>query len=118
MHEQAVIVGDVTLEEGVSVGPGAVLDGDAAPVVVRRCGSLGANATVRGGVEIGRRAVVEPGTVVAQNVPANAIVTGNPATIVAYVDSGREESSPELVTPPTSATPSRRRESRASRSTA
>jgi dTDP-4-dehydrorhamnose 3,5-epimerase-like enzyme len=98
VHEQAVLVGDVTLEEGVSVGPGAVLDGDAGRVVVRRYASLGANVTVRGGVEIGRRAVVEPGTVVAQNVPANAIVTGNPATIVAYVDSGREEPVPELIT--------------------
>jgi carbonic anhydrase/acetyltransferase-like protein (isoleucine patch superfamily) len=98
VHEHAVVVGDVTLEEGVSVGPGAVLDGGAEPVVVRRHASLGANVTVRSGVEIGRRAVVEPGTVVAQNVPANAIVTGNPATIVAYVDSGLEEPAPELVT--------------------
>jgi UDP-2-acetamido-3-amino-2,3-dideoxy-glucuronate N-acetyltransferase len=99
VHEHAVVVGDVTLEEGVTVGPGAVLDGEARPVVVRRHASLGANATVRAGVEIGRGAVVEPGTVVTQNVPANAIVTGNPATIVAYVDSGRDEPVPELVTP-------------------
>ena len=46
------------------------------------------NVTVRAGVEIGRGAAVEPGTVVAQNVPADAIVTGSPATIVAYVDRG------------------------------
>jgi dTDP-4-dehydrorhamnose 3,5-epimerase-like enzyme len=57
-------------------------------VIVRRFASIGANATVSPGVVIGRRAVIEAGAVVSQNVPANAIVSGNPATIVAYVDSG------------------------------
>ena len=93
------MLGDVALEDGVSIGPGAVLGGDAgeddrAPL---RVGGRERHRAGRAST-IGRRAVVEPGTVVTQNVPANAIVTGNPATIVAYVDSGREEPAPELVT--------------------
>ena len=55
-----------------------------------RFASIGANVTLLPGLVIGRRAVVEPGSVVTENVPANAIVSGNPATIIAYVDSGRE----------------------------
>jgi acetyltransferase-like isoleucine patch superfamily enzyme len=112
LHEHAVLMGAITLEDGVTVesgakllgqvrvehgaslGPGAVLGGDGRTdaIVVRRFASVGANVTVLPGVVIGRRAVVEPGSVVTQSVPANAIVSGNPATIVAYVESGQEES--------------------------
>ena len=38
------------------------------------------------GTVIGNHAVVEPGAVVTRNVPATAIVAGNPARIVRYVD--------------------------------
>jgi carbonic anhydrase/acetyltransferase-like protein (isoleucine patch superfamily) len=49
--------------------------------------SLGANAVVGAGVVIGRGAVVEAGAFVTEAVPANAVVRGNPATIVGYVGS-------------------------------
>jgi len=55
-----------------SVGPGA---------------SIGGGATVLPGVRIGRSAMVGAGAVVTHDVPANAIVVGNPARIVGYVDS-------------------------------
>lgn len=91
----AQLTGRVHVEQGATIGASAVLAGEAAgkhdEIVVRRFASVGANATVLPGVVIGRRAVVEPGSVVAQNVPANAIVAGSPATIVSYVDSGHEE---------------------------
>jgi acetyltransferase-like isoleucine patch superfamily enzyme len=120
VHEHAVLLGDVVLEDdvevltgaqllgnvrieqGVSVGAAAVVGGtapDAGLTSVRRFASIGANVTVHPGVVIGRRAVVEPGSVVTESVPANAIVTGNPATIVAYVESGHEAASRELVVP-------------------
>jgi UDP-2-acetamido-3-amino-2,3-dideoxy-glucuronate N-acetyltransferase len=49
--------------------------------------SLGANCTVLPGLQIGRGAMVGAGSVVTKDVPPNAIVVGNPARIVGYVDS-------------------------------
>jgi acetyltransferase-like isoleucine patch superfamily enzyme len=121
IHDHAVLVGDVTLEDdvavqlgaqllgsvhleqGVTVGAGALvgagsLDGESSKSIVHRFASIGVNATVLPGVVIGRRAVVEPGSVVTQNVPANAVVSGNPATIVSYVDTGVDETPSEILT--------------------
>jgi UDP-2-acetamido-3-amino-2,3-dideoxy-glucuronate N-acetyltransferase len=116
VHEHAVLLGAVALEDDVTVGSGAQLlgrvrveqgstvgagavigDPAGAEVTVRRFASVGASATVLPGVTIGRGAVVEPGAVVTQSVPANAIVTGNPATIVSYVDAGHEEPAREAI---------------------
>jgi UDP-2-acetamido-3-amino-2,3-dideoxy-glucuronate N-acetyltransferase len=47
---------------------------------------VGANAVILRGRSIGDRARVEPGAVVDVNVPHDAIVAGNPARIVGYVD--------------------------------
>lgn len=127
LHDHAVLIGAVTLEDdvavqtgaqllgrirveqGVIVGAGAVLGGEswsgqgadhqANEIIVHRFASIGPNVTVSPGVAIGRRAVLQPGCVVAQNVPANAVVSGNPATIVAYVDSGHEAAAQEVVVP-------------------
>ena len=43
---------------------------------------VGANASIRQGLSIGRNAVVGMGAVVVKDVPANAVVVGNPATIL------------------------------------
>ena len=93
----ARLLGRVRLEQGVTIGADAVINGEApadldhpGEVIVRRFASLGPNVTVSPGVIVGRRAVVEAGAVVRQSVPANAIVSGNPATIVSYVDSEHE----------------------------
>ncbi|MFX9023880.1 acyltransferase, partial [Acinetobacter baumannii] len=48
--------------------------------------SIGANATILPGVTIGERAMVGAGAVVTRSVPPNAIVVGNPAKIIGYVD--------------------------------
>lgn len=47
---------------------------------------IGANAVVLRGTIIGDRARVEPGSMVSANVPHDAIVAGNPARIIGYVD--------------------------------
>ena len=47
---------------------------------------IGAGTVLVSGVSIGHNAWVEPGTLVARNIPAHAIVGGNPATIRGYMD--------------------------------
>ena len=52
------------------------------PTIVRRGASIGSNATILCGVEIGEHAIVGAGAVVTKNVPAGAVVAGNPARII------------------------------------
>ena len=60
--------------------------------VVRRLARIGANATILPGVEIGEGALVGAGSVVVHDVPAGAVVAGNPARVIKQVD--------ELTCPP------------------
>lgn len=53
--------------------------------------SIGAGAVVLPGITIGRNAMVGAGAVVTRSVPPNAIVVGNPARIVGYVDARAEQ---------------------------
>jgi UDP-2-acetamido-3-amino-2,3-dideoxy-glucuronate N-acetyltransferase len=86
----------ITVEDDVIVGPNATFTNDPFPrskiypaefsrTVVRRGASIGANATILPGVEIGVGAMVGAGAVVTRSVPPNAIVAGNPAQIIGYV---------------------------------
>jgi acetyltransferase-like isoleucine patch superfamily enzyme len=77
----------VRLANRVVVGPNATFAAAAENVsetVVEEGASIGANATILAGLRIGRSAIVAPGAVVTQNVPPNAVVSGNPAIIVDY----------------------------------
>ncbi|EMN7422915.1 N-acetyltransferase, partial [Vibrio parahaemolyticus] len=47
---------------------------------------IGANATILPGITIGKNAMVGAGSVVTRSVPDNAVVVGNPAKIVRYVE--------------------------------
>ena len=87
----------ITLEDEVFVGPNATFTNDPFPrsrqrpdqflrTTVRRRASIGANATVLPGITIGENSMVSAGCVVNRDVPANAIVVGNPARIAGYVD--------------------------------
>lgn len=123
--EGDVIVGDrVTLkcgvqlwdglrvEDDVFIGPNATFANDRFPrsqqqptsyarTTIRRGSSIGANATILPGLEVGEEAMVGAGAVVTRSVPAHAIVVGNPARIVGYVDSARnEQESPQPHAPP------------------
>jgi acetyltransferase-like isoleucine patch superfamily enzyme len=48
--------------------------------------SIGSSATILCGITIGKKAIVGAGAVVTKDVPANAIVAGNPAKIIKYID--------------------------------
>jgi UDP-2-acetamido-3-amino-2,3-dideoxy-glucuronate N-acetyltransferase len=56
------------------------------PTLIRRGASIGSGATILANVEVGERAIVGAGSVVTRNVPAGAIVAGNPARVLRYID--------------------------------
>ena len=103
----------VTLEDDVFVGPNATFTNDpfrAASSIRRhsrapwsaRGASIGANATILPGLTIGAGAMVGAGAVVMRNVPPNAIVVGNPARIIGYVETQRQAGADRPKTAPTS----------------
>jgi acetyltransferase-like isoleucine patch superfamily enzyme len=68
-----------TREDGT---PQTEADWKLEPTIVRRGASIGSNATILCGVEIGERAVVGAGAVVTKSVPAGSVVAGNPARVI------------------------------------
>lgn len=56
------------------------------PTRVKRGASIGSGSTILSKVVIGENAMVGAGSVVTRDVPANAIVAGNPAHILRYID--------------------------------
>ena len=87
----AYVADGVVVRAGVVIGPNAVVlaatDPDGPPTTVHSQAVIGANATILPGVQIGQQARIGPGSVVTRSVPPLAVVEGNPARIVAYVDS-------------------------------
>jgi UDP-2-acetamido-3-amino-2,3-dideoxy-glucuronate N-acetyltransferase len=85
----------VTLGDRVFVGPNAVFTNDMAPRAkifrhalptrVEEGASIGANVTVRCGIEIGRWSLIGAGSVVTRSVPEFALVMGNPGRVRGYV---------------------------------
>ena len=87
----AVLGGRATVGKNCHIGAGAVLAGvveppSAKPVIIEDGVLVGANAVIIEGVKIGMGAVVGAGAVVLEDVPAGAVVTGNPARVIKNVD--------------------------------
>ncbi|GGL08746.1 acyltransferase [Mangrovihabitans endophyticus] len=87
----------VTIEDEVFVGPCAVFTNDLrpraqnpnweiTPTLVRRGASIGANATLVCGIEVGEHAMVAAGSVVTRDVQPYQLVAGNPARPRGWVD--------------------------------
>lgn len=118
--ENNVVIGNrVTLMSGVQIWDGIILEDDVvvgpnvsftngrfprndidptniSKTIIRNGASLGANATISSGLTIGQNAKIEAGSTVTRNVPANAIVVGNPAKIIGYVDAGADVNKHEI----------------------
>jgi UDP-2-acetamido-3-amino-2,3-dideoxy-glucuronate N-acetyltransferase len=103
----------VTLEAGVFCGPSCVFTNvltpraeierkaEFKPTFVRRGATIGANATIVCGHEIGRYAMVAAGAVVTRPVPNFALVAGNPARRIGWVSRAGRRLGPDLVCPET-----------------
>jgi acetyltransferase-like isoleucine patch superfamily enzyme len=91
----------VTIEDEVFIGHGVMFINDRFPrsttasgdlqtesdwqvvsTVIKKGASIGSNATILCGITVGVDAMVGAGSVVTRDVPANAIVAGNPARII------------------------------------
>ena len=100
----ALIYHGVTVEDGVFIGPGVILtndrrpralsaEGDLAraadwtvsPIRIATGASIGAGAIVVAGHDVGAYAMVGAGSVVTHDVPAHALVAGNPARRIGWV---------------------------------
>jgi len=66
----------------VAGSPQEAGDWQCLPTYVRRGASIGSSATILCGVTIGERAIVGAGAVVTRDVPPDAIVAGNPASLL------------------------------------
>jgi acetyltransferase-like isoleucine patch superfamily enzyme len=53
--------------------------------VIRKGASIGSGSTILSNVTVGENAIVGAGSVVTKDVPANAIVVGNPAKFLRFV---------------------------------
>lgn len=83
----AVLGGRAEVGKNCHVGAGSVLAGvieppSATPVIIEDDVVIGANAVIIEGVRVGKGAVVGAGSVVIHDVPAGAVVVGNPAKII------------------------------------
>ena len=57
-----------------------------APIVIKKGAWVGSGAIVLKGVTLGEHCVVGAGSIVTKDIPPKAVVVGNPAKIIKYID--------------------------------
>ena len=99
----------VLCEDDVFIGPSAVFTNVTLPrafieqkqnfkkTIIRRGATIGANATILCGIELGAYCFIGAGSVVTKDVPPFALIVGNPAQQVGWVDeNGQRTDHPKL----------------------
>lgn len=95
----------VLIEDNVFIGHGVTFINDSYPrattlagdlqteadwkveaTVIKKGASIGSGATILPNTSVGENAVVGAGSVVTKDVPPNAIVAGNPARVLRYIE--------------------------------
>jgi acetyltransferase-like isoleucine patch superfamily enzyme len=94
----------VTIEDNVFIGHGVMFINDSYPratrdgqlqteadwkverTVIKKGASIGSGATILANVTVGENALIGAGSVVTKDVPANAVVAGNPARVLRYLE--------------------------------
>lgn len=101
IESHSLLCEGVTIEDEVFIGHSVIFVNDNCPRAVNEDGevkgkkdwkllktmvgkgaSIGSNATILGGLEIGEDSIVGAGAVVTKNVPPKSIVVGNPAKVI------------------------------------
>lgn len=120
IQNNALIYWPARLADGVFIGPAAILTNDRHPravnadltakgsdawepagVLVQTGASIGARAVIGPGVHVGVWAMVGAGSVVTKDVPAHALMVGNPAERVGWVGKSGRRLNDDLVDPAT-----------------
>ncbi len=94
IHNNVYVAQFTVLEDDVFLAPGVVVANDRRPIspedlkgpTIKRGARVGINATLLPAIVIGEDALVGAGAVVTKDVPARAVVVGNPAHLVGTVD--------------------------------
>ncbi len=60
--------------------------------VIRKGASIGSGSTILSSVTVGENAIVGAGSVVTKDVPANAVVAGNPAKVLRFLVEEKKQS--------------------------
>lgn len=97
LHSNVFVPEFSVLEDDCWLGPNVVVTNARYPqspsakenlrgATIKRGAKIGANATLLPGITIGENALVGAGAVVVEDVPANAVVVGNPARVIKSVE--------------------------------
>ena len=87
----------IEIEDDVFIGPNVTFTNDKYPrskqypenfskIKIKKGASIGANATILGGITIGEKAMIGAGSVVTKDVPAGELWLGNPAKFARKIE--------------------------------